>query len=180
MLQVCIAADILGVDVVPSPRFAVEAVELGIAWGLIGLIRALPNLIKQGRFPLPASLIAPEEYLNEFNNDMVHAIQSVCAIAKDYLDRAMDRNISVSKVHRSVFLSSILAINFGTPRFTFSRNLAHSNVTALLSETLYRLKKYMEVRLNYLVLDLCVYDLKYHSVNHDKDKTNHCIHLLYL
>ena len=57
---------------------------------------------------MPISLIAPDQNLSEFNNDMVHAIQSVCVIAKDYLDRSLERNISVSKVHRSVFLSSIL------------------------------------------------------------------------
>jgi phytoene synthase len=88
--------------------FEDKAAEVGIAWGLTGLIRALPNLAKQGRFPLPISLIAPDQNLSEFNNDMVHAIQSVCVIAKDYLDRSLERNISVSKVHRSVFLSSIL------------------------------------------------------------------------
>jgi len=87
--------------------FEDKAAEVGIAWGLTGLIRALPSLAKQGRFPLPISLIAPDQNLSEFNNDMFHAIQSVCVIAKDYLDRSLERNISVSKVHRSVFLSSI-------------------------------------------------------------------------
>ena len=88
--------------------FEDKAGEVGIAWGLTGLIRALPKLAKQGRFPLPTSLITPDQNLSEFNNDMAHAIQSICVIARDYLDRSLERNIPVSKAHRSVFLSSIL------------------------------------------------------------------------
>ena len=103
------ALNILLLEIIGEKNgFEDKAAEVGIAWGLTGLIRALPNLAKQGRFPLPISLIAPDQNLSEFNNDMVHAIQSVCVIAKDYLDRSLERNISVSKVHRSVFLSSIL------------------------------------------------------------------------
>ena len=85
-----------------------KAADLGIAWGLTGLIRALPNLEKQGRLPLPLSLIGPDKNFNEFNSEMINAIQSVCVIAKDYLDRSRRSGVSVSKPHRSVFLSANL------------------------------------------------------------------------
>ena len=89
-----------------------SASELGIAWALTGLIRALPHLAKQGRSPLPTDSIAPEQNLQEFNSEIGQAVQSICVLAKEHLERLRIRDVPVERSHRPVFLSSILTAHY--------------------------------------------------------------------
>ena len=89
-----------------------KASNLGIAWALTGLMRALPRLAEQGRSPLPLTLITTERNLEEFNDEVRQAVRSVCILAEEYFAKSQTSNVQVEVSHRPVFLSSILTSHY--------------------------------------------------------------------
>ena len=89
-----------------------KASNLGVAWGLTNLIRSFPTLVRLGRFPLPISLIAPDQNLKEFNSDLRQAIQAICNVAAEFLEKSRGGDDQIDKSQRSVFLSSSLTAHY--------------------------------------------------------------------
>jgi len=86
--------------------------ELGIAWALIGLMRALPSLAKLTYSPLSETLIPSHQGSNKFDPKLGQAVESVCRKAETFLMKSRLRQVSVPKEDCYLFLSSILATHY--------------------------------------------------------------------
>ena len=89
-----------------------KASDLGVAWGLINLIRAFPNLVRLGRSPLPISIFSPDQNLNQYSSDLRQAIEAICKLVEEYLNKSQLTDDKVERPLRSVFLSSTLTAHY--------------------------------------------------------------------
>ncbi len=67
---------------------APEAEALGLAWAMTGLMRAVPALGRQGRSPVPESLLPAGRDLTVMDEDVRHAVKTVCQAAGSHLEEA--------------------------------------------------------------------------------------------
>ncbi len=87
---------------------------IGIAWAMIGLMRAIPNWAGQGRSPLPPSLLdecglTPEQDLTPGEDfGAGAAVERLCRIAREKVAAARQRRRSVPRKFRSVMLPAAL------------------------------------------------------------------------
>ena len=85
-------------------ELAPEAEALGLAWAMTGLMRAVPTLVRQGRSPLPASLLPASRVIAGMNEDVRSAVKRVCQVAESHLDEASKSGRNDSKGFPSLFL----------------------------------------------------------------------------
>ena len=83
---------------------APEAEALGLAWAMTGLMRALPELVRQGRSPLPASLLPASQVIAGMDDDVRRAVKRVCQAAERHLDEASTSETNDCKGFPSLFL----------------------------------------------------------------------------
>ena len=84
--------------------FEDRAEDLGMAWALTGLMRAVPALGKRGRSPLPASLTPAERDLTVMDKDVCRAVEAVCTEARRRLEKAALQKSADKPEVRSLFL----------------------------------------------------------------------------
>lgn len=79
-----LAVDLLGIDAPPAQQ---AARHVGVAWALIGIVRAIPFLARQRRLPLPADWLAAQHVAvpSVFEGKPVPGLRQVL---RDVADRA--------------------------------------------------------------------------------------------
>lgn len=104
--------EILGVR---DPDALAAARSVGIAWGLTGLLRAVPFHAAAGRLYLPASLLADrglshDDVLASRNGPELAAVaRTLAGVARDHLDAARRRKRHISRVALPGLLTAPLA-----------------------------------------------------------------------
>ena len=99
------ALNLLQLEILGCGKALITAAEsLGLAWAMTGLMRALPVLIRQGRSPLPASLLPASQVILGMDEDVRRAVKRVCQVAANHLDEASKSGTNDSKDFPSLFL----------------------------------------------------------------------------
>ena len=73
---------------------------------MTGLMRALPELVRQGRSPLPASLLPASRVIAGMDEGVRRAVKRVCEAAAKHLDEASKLEASDCKGFPGLFLLS--------------------------------------------------------------------------
>ena len=83
---------------------APEAEALGLAWAMTGLMRAVPTLGRQGRSPVPESLLSAGRDLTIMDENVRYAVKTVCQAAERHLKEASQSRATDNPAVPSLFL----------------------------------------------------------------------------
>ena len=81
-----------------------EAEALGLAWAMTGLMRAVSVLGRQGRSPIPASILPAGRDYAVIDEDVRHAVKTICQAAGSHLEEAGGSGANGCTAFPSLFL----------------------------------------------------------------------------